>query len=93
MARSLGYRATADGVETSEQLALLSAEGCDELQGFYFSHPLNAGELDAWLSNPCAARRPPRDCASMRRVATEEAGRDNHQQRQTAADQHQAQYF
>jgi EAL domain-containing protein (putative c-di-GMP-specific phosphodiesterase class I) len=52
MPRSLGYRATADGVETSEQLALLSAEGCDELQGFYFSHPLNAGELDAWLSNP-----------------------------------------
>jgi EAL domain-containing protein (putative c-di-GMP-specific phosphodiesterase class I) len=50
MARSLGYRTTAEGVETAEQLALLRTEGCDELQGFYFSRPLNAGELDAWLS-------------------------------------------
>jgi EAL domain-containing protein (putative c-di-GMP-specific phosphodiesterase class I) len=50
MARSLGYRTTAEGVETAEQLALLRAEGCDELQGFYFSRPLSAGELDTWLS-------------------------------------------
>ena len=50
MARSLGYRTTAEGVETAEQVALLSTEGCDELQGFYFSRPLQTGELDAWLT-------------------------------------------
>jgi diguanylate cyclase (GGDEF)-like protein/PAS domain S-box-containing protein len=50
MARSLGYRTTAEGVETPEQLALLRAAGCDELQGFYFSRPLSAGELGTWLS-------------------------------------------
>ena len=50
MARSLGYRTTAEGVETAEQVALLSTEGCDELQGFYFSRPLQTGDLDAWLT-------------------------------------------
>ena len=50
MARSLGYRTTAEGVETAEQVALLQSEGCDALQGFYFSRPLSAGDLDTWLS-------------------------------------------
>ena len=50
MARNLGYRTTAEGIETAEQVALLSAEGCDELQGFYFSRPLRPGELDTWLT-------------------------------------------
>ena len=52
MARSLRYRATAEGVETAEKVALPSTEGCHELQCFYFSRPLQTGELDAWLSNP-----------------------------------------
>ena len=50
MARSLGYRTTAEGVETVEQLELLRGEGCDELQGFYFSPPLSAEQFREWLS-------------------------------------------
>jgi EAL domain-containing protein (putative c-di-GMP-specific phosphodiesterase class I) len=45
MARSLHLRALAEGVETRDQLALLKAQGCDELQGYYFSRPVPADEM------------------------------------------------
>lgn len=38
--RSLGMTVTAEGVETERQLAFLREEGCDEVQGFYFSRPM-----------------------------------------------------
>jgi EAL domain-containing protein (putative c-di-GMP-specific phosphodiesterase class I) len=33
-------------VETKEQLASLTAEGCNEFQGFFFSHPRPAAEVE-----------------------------------------------
>jgi diguanylate cyclase (GGDEF)-like protein len=39
---SLGMATTAEGVETSEQLAGVQAAGCTEAQGYYFSPPLTA---------------------------------------------------
>ena len=39
---SLGIATTAEGVETAEQLAMLRAEGYDEVQGFLFSRPVPA---------------------------------------------------
>lgn len=42
LARELGLEVTAEGVETTAQLAFLKAEACDEIQGFYFSKPLSA---------------------------------------------------
>jgi len=42
MARSLGMRVTAEGVETLAQVKALQSMACDRLQGFYFSHPVRA---------------------------------------------------
>ena len=42
---SLGMTTTAEGVETPEQLSMLRAEGCTEVQGYIFSPPRPAHEV------------------------------------------------
>jgi diguanylate cyclase (GGDEF)-like protein len=49
MAQSLSLYVVAEGVETEEQLRFLQFLGCHFVQGYYFSKPLPAGELEAWL--------------------------------------------
>ena len=46
---SLGMATTAEGVETSDQLARLRAEGCTEVQGYLFSRPRPASEVAGLL--------------------------------------------
>ena len=50
LARSLGITSTAEGVETSEQLAILRTEGCNEVQGYLFNPPRPAAEVESMLS-------------------------------------------
>jgi predicted signal transduction protein with EAL and GGDEF domain/FixJ family two-component response regulator len=45
IARSLGMRVTAEGVETPEQARALKALGCDLLQGYHFSRPVPAAHV------------------------------------------------
>ncbi len=45
MARSLGLKTIAEGVETSGQLAFLKEQQCDEVQGYYYSKPLSAEQF------------------------------------------------
>jgi predicted signal transduction protein with EAL and GGDEF domain len=46
---SLGITTTAEGVETREQLELLRSEHCTEVQGYLFSKPRPASEVEAML--------------------------------------------
>jgi len=49
LAHNLKLRVIAEGVETREQLDLLAADGCDEIQGYYFSVPTTAEECAKML--------------------------------------------
>jgi diguanylate cyclase (GGDEF)-like protein/PAS domain S-box-containing protein len=50
LGRSLNITTTAEGVETTDQLDWLRAEGCNEVQGFLFSAARPAGEIEALLT-------------------------------------------
>ena len=54
LSSSLGIKTTAEGVETKEQLASLTSEGCDEFQGFLFSQPRPAAEVERLLAEGAA---------------------------------------
>ena len=46
LANGMGMTATAEGVETTEQLDSITSEGCAEMQGFLFSQPLPVQEIE-----------------------------------------------
>lgn len=56
LARRLGIRAVAEGVETPVQLEALLRLGCDDAQGFLFSEPLHTEGARALLAR--GVRRP-----------------------------------
>jgi diguanylate cyclase (GGDEF)-like protein/PAS domain S-box-containing protein len=49
MSKSLGLQTIAEGVETIEQLTYLRAQGCDEVQGFYYSKAMPADQLEQYF--------------------------------------------
>lgn len=50
MAKGMGLKTIAEGVETQEQLEILEALDCDAVQGYYLSVPLSAEELETLYS-------------------------------------------
>ncbi|WP_294136786.1 EAL domain-containing protein [Sphingobium sp.] len=57
LADALGIETTAEGVEHSEQLDILRAEGCGQIQGYLFSRPIPAQEVEALLGKLDGARK------------------------------------
>jgi diguanylate cyclase (GGDEF)-like protein/PAS domain S-box-containing protein len=49
MGHSLGLTVVAEGVENREQLDFLRAHGCDRAQGYLFSKPIAAAEMDTLI--------------------------------------------
>ncbi|MEC7525135.1 MAG: EAL domain-containing protein [Myxococcota bacterium] len=48
MAHQLGLRVIAEGVEEVPQLEFLRQQGCDDIQGYYYSKPLPPAEFAEW---------------------------------------------
>lgn len=58
MAHILGLTVVAEGVETQEQMEFLKKYQCDEMQGYYFCHPLDEKHIVALLQeNPNLSSR------------------------------------
>ena len=49
LGHNLGLRVVAEGVETLAASELLKDFGCDLVQGYYYSHPLDVSQLGRWL--------------------------------------------
>ncbi len=56
LGHSLGMATTAEGVETEAQLRAVREQGCDEVQGFLFSPPLEAGAVLGLLAGEARPR-------------------------------------
>jgi predicted signal transduction protein with EAL and GGDEF domain len=48
MAHALDITVIAEGAESIEQVAFLTANGCDKIQGYYYSKPLELAEVDTF---------------------------------------------
>ena len=59
LARSLGLRVVAEGVESFRQMESLRRMGCHIMQGFLFARPMPPEELERWLERSVWSRRAP----------------------------------
>ncbi|MGE0386009.1 MAG: putative bifunctional diguanylate cyclase/phosphodiesterase [Gammaproteobacteria bacterium] len=85
LAHNLRLKVVAEGVETDSQLAFLREKGCDQAQGYLFSRPVPAQDLDGMLRSHlgrvpvirtlrAARARVGEDCAAPPRLSKHEAG-------------------
>ncbi len=58
VARALGMTTVAEGIETEGQAALMLRLECDRGQGFLYSRPLEAADVEGWLRQETAAASP-----------------------------------
>ncbi|MCB2023052.1 MAG: EAL domain-containing protein [Rhizobacter sp.] len=77
IARSLGLRVVAEGVETLRQMEQLHRLGCRFMQGFLFSRPLAPDQLEAWREQTLLSRNAPW-IAEASDAASDGQGREPH---------------
>ncbi|MCW9048164.1 MAG: EAL domain-containing protein, partial [Gammaproteobacteria bacterium] len=51
LSKSLKLSVIAEGVENQQQVDFLMAEGCPEIQGFFFAKPMSADKIEALLNS------------------------------------------
>jgi diguanylate cyclase (GGDEF)-like protein len=56
LARNLGMKLIAEGIESADQVALLQAMDCDLAQGFYFGRSVEISQAEALIAQQLAAR-------------------------------------
>jgi diguanylate cyclase (GGDEF)-like protein/PAS domain S-box-containing protein len=61
LGQKLNLRVIAEGVETDDQVSFLRENNCDEMQGYHFSKPVQASEVEELL------KRPAQELATMER--------------------------
>jgi len=59
LARSLGLRVIAEGVENLRQMEVLHRLGCGVMQGFLFSKPQPPEDIETWLQQTVLPRKAP----------------------------------
>jgi diguanylate cyclase (GGDEF)-like protein len=59
LARSLGLRVVAEGVENLRQMEVLHRLGCGVMQGFLFSRPQPPEDIETWLKQTVLPRKAP----------------------------------
>ena len=59
LARSLGLRVIAEGVENLRQMEVLHRLGCVVMQGFLFSRPLPPEDIETWLQQTILPKKAP----------------------------------
>ncbi|MBQ7186264.1 MAG: EAL domain-containing protein [Ruminococcus sp.] len=77
MAKYLGVPVIAEGVETKEQLDSLKVIGCDIVQGYYFSRPVPAADLEPFIEKrilQAAAGRTEQELLSIRKAQSALSG-------------------
>jgi len=57
MAKALNLNVIAEGVESEHQKEILSALGCDELQGFLLAQPMREQQLLSWLNESATQQK------------------------------------
>ena len=70
LARSLGLRVVAEGVENLRQMEVLHRLGCGVMQGFLFSKPQPPKDIETWLQQIIL----PRKATWIRKAGDEEVG-------------------
>jgi len=56
LGQALGMRVVAEGVENEDELSVLEAQGCELVQGYLFSKPVDAGTLTRILEREASNR-------------------------------------
>ena len=49
LAKTMGFKVIAEGVETAEQQNFLIKKGCNNIQGYYHARPMPADEMEAFI--------------------------------------------